>query len=500
MNTFKRKALASAVLGTLGVAGSAHAIYQDPSGLGQALVYPYYTVNSDPVGNPFNTLISVVNTTTTVKIVKVRFHEGKASKEVLDFNIYLSPNDMWTAAVIPASADASSPAHIVTADKSCTNPVIAASGQDFLNYDYVGTNADPLATTLDRTREGYIEMFEMAVISQPSQAASAATHGSSGAPTCAGLSGSNLALTAVLLPPTGGLAGTGTIINILSGRDTMYNARAFGAWSNVSNYDDTGRPTPNFSQTSPSASITVDPSIGAVFFGSWSDVVATTFTATAGVRAASATMMHTDVINEYVLDSATNSNTDWVFTFPTKRYFVDDSTAVTPFSAPLTANGACEVISLTYFNREEASAVAGPNNGVFSPTAPGSPPSSLCWESTVLSVRNGSSNAPASPSVPSLVLGSQNTKAVTVTSTFQNGWMDVHFAGTAATTTGLASDATSLTSVNGAAGVAGSFTYLGLPVVGFMVRTFTNGALSCAGATCQGNYLGLSNHAFLTTP
>ena len=49
MNTFKRKALASAVLGTLGVAGSAHAIYQDPTNLGEALIYPYYTVNNDSV-------------------------------------------------------------------------------------------------------------------------------------------------------------------------------------------------------------------------------------------------------------------------------------------------------------------------------------------------------------------------------------------------------------------------------------------------------------------
>ena len=66
MNTFKRKALFSAVLGTLGVAGSAQAIYHDPNGTGQALVYPYYTVQSAS-GNAFNTYISVVNTTTVVE-------------------------------------------------------------------------------------------------------------------------------------------------------------------------------------------------------------------------------------------------------------------------------------------------------------------------------------------------------------------------------------------------------------------------------------------------
>src|ERR1700694_2307266 len=132
MNTFKRKALMSAVLGTLGAAGTAQAIYQDPNNLGQALVYPYYTVNSAG-GNGFNTYISVVNTTTNVKIVKVRFREGKNSREVLDFNLYLSPNDMWTGAVVPASADASAAAHLITSDVSCTNPVIPAGGVDFRN-------------------------------------------------------------------------------------------------------------------------------------------------------------------------------------------------------------------------------------------------------------------------------------------------------------------------------------------------------------------------------
>ena len=73
MNTFKRKALSCAVLGGLGaIAGSAHAVYQDPNGLGQALIYPYYTVQQSQ-GNPFNTYLSIVNTTTRGKALKVRF-------------------------------------------------------------------------------------------------------------------------------------------------------------------------------------------------------------------------------------------------------------------------------------------------------------------------------------------------------------------------------------------------------------------------------------------
>jgi hypothetical protein len=96
MNTFNRKALTTAVLAGLGVAGAAQAAYQNPSGLGQALIYPYYTVQSSG-GNAYNTYVSVVNTTDRVKVVKVRFREGKNSREVLDFNLYLSPNDMLPA-------------------------------------------------------------------------------------------------------------------------------------------------------------------------------------------------------------------------------------------------------------------------------------------------------------------------------------------------------------------------------------------------------------------
>ena len=70
MNTFKRKALMSAVLGTLGAAGSAEAVYINPNNTGQVLYYPYYTVQSQG-GNAYNTLLSVVNTTTSVKVIKV---------------------------------------------------------------------------------------------------------------------------------------------------------------------------------------------------------------------------------------------------------------------------------------------------------------------------------------------------------------------------------------------------------------------------------------------
>ena len=106
MNSFQRKSLYAALAGAgaLGVTSAADAVNVNPNGLGQALIYPYYTVNADANGNAFNSLLSVVNSTNSAKAVKVRFLEGKNSREVLDFNLFLSKFDVWTAAVLPSSS------------------------------------------------------------------------------------------------------------------------------------------------------------------------------------------------------------------------------------------------------------------------------------------------------------------------------------------------------------------------------------------------------------
>src|SRR5258705_6871367 len=164
MNSFQRKSLyaARAGGGALGVTGPADAVNVNPGGLGQALIYPYYTVNSDAAGNTYNSLLSVVNTTNSAKAVKVRFLEGKNSREVLDFNLFLSKYDVWTAAIIPSPT--SGGGRVVSFDKSCTIPsnTFLAAGVDFVNFAYVGSNDDKGGAGLDRTKEGYVEIIEMA--------------------------------------------------------------------------------------------------------------------------------------------------------------------------------------------------------------------------------------------------------------------------------------------------------------------------------------------------
>ena len=95
MRTFNKKSLFAALagIGALGTAGTSNAVYLNPDGLGQVLIYPYYTVRSTSAG-AYNSLLSVVNTTSSAKAVKVRFVEGLASAEVIDFNLFLSPKDV----------------------------------------------------------------------------------------------------------------------------------------------------------------------------------------------------------------------------------------------------------------------------------------------------------------------------------------------------------------------------------------------------------------------
>src|SRR3954452_7979917 len=82
-------------------AGNADAVNVSADNRGQVLLYPYYTTRADAAGNAYATLLSVINATASTKAVRVRFMEGKNSREVTGFNLFLSPFDVWTAAALP---------------------------------------------------------------------------------------------------------------------------------------------------------------------------------------------------------------------------------------------------------------------------------------------------------------------------------------------------------------------------------------------------------------
>jgi hypothetical protein len=490
MSTFKQKSLFAALagLGVLGVVDSAQAVHINQDGLGQALVYPYYTVRSTASGNAYVTLLTVVNTTASAKAVKVRFLEGKNSREVLDFNLFLSQYDVWTAAIVAAGTGAG----VFTADKSCTTPSMRTSTESnpvrFRNGAYVG---DGGGDGLDRTNEGYFEILEMGSIVSGSALEESVTHEidtsgpNASEPACDGLPVSD-AFPSALAAPSGGLMGTASLINVAEGTDYSYDAVALDGWSLTPNWSGPGSVLPRLSDASPAVSVVIDNSAsgGRAVRTSWGS----------GRDAVSAIMMRSHVYNEYTVEPNIKAATDWVVTMPTKRFYVSSGTgnAARPFQSNFRSTGSCDTINLVYYDREEQS----PGDIIdFSPTTPES--RSLCWEANVLTFSaNGESTTTSN------VLRSTNAANIGLNTGWINGWADLSFPldGTIPTAHNLPAPAgaTTIIDINSGSVLSGqTVTYFGLPVVGFAVQSYHNGSLTLANGLVLSNYGGNFSHKYL---
>jgi len=148
--------------------------------IGDTLIYPYYTVRKDTDNRSWFTDFNVTNTSDSTVAAKVRFHEGRNSREVLDFIVVLSPQDMFSAYAVEG---ATGPELVIpSTEKSCV-----VAGPDLqtrangdralafknLHYSYplywdgfvqdVPANGTDIQkrNDIDRAREGYFTVIEM---------------------------------------------------------------------------------------------------------------------------------------------------------------------------------------------------------------------------------------------------------------------------------------------------------------------------------------------------
>jgi hypothetical protein len=465
MMSFKQKTLFAAVASAsaLLAAGSANAVYVNNDGLGQALVYPYYTVRA---GN--TTLLSVVNTTDQAKAVKVRFLDGKNTAEVLDFNLFLSPKDVWTGAIM-ATADG---AMIATKDKSCTNPKLPAGGQPFRNFQFVEDGDVTALQAMDRTREGYVEILEMATIPTTTALGKDVTH-VSGTPKCSLTNDANATSATGLTAPSGGLFGSESIVNFTSGYSTSVDATALDGWHS-GNFGITASGSLQPSIASGGSTIAVVNNGGNVYVSQMVN----------SLDAVSATMMHSNVMGEYAFTSDGAFGTDWVLTMPTKRQYVFDGNGSSngglgPFeSAWSNKTGlSCDLVSLSSTDREEYKGVTLDD---FSPKPPGTPGNSLCYEANVIGF------GAAADASASAVLGSKNFVGISpiqnagvspVPQGTEGGWLDLQFDTSVAAgrRIGAVSGSTVNTATTTITPIAQAHTYVGLPVIGFAVSHYKAG-------------------------
>jgi hypothetical protein len=384
----------------------------------------------------------------------------------------------------------------------------------FKNYQYTGANADNTTfTTLDRTREGYFEVLEMAVIN-PASSATAATvtgyikHNTAGVPAnCGALDALDASSSAtikfpntgavIMTPPSGGLTGRSSIINAGTGANYTMSPTALDAWSNVVAYSAVGSIFPSLtSGTAPAISNIYASQAGVpgIVTANW------VFTE----DAVSAAITRSSVINEFILDAGTASLTDWVVTFPTKAAYVfPELSPVSPAFAPFANNfqadgttGACDPYNYSVFNREESSPPPTLLNP--SPGAPGvgSGTTILCWEANVIPFGTtgllGSINTNTlDPQLAGIVRTATTVPGGRTTPSLRstqgpNGWMAMNFASVVQTLIPASATFQAL----GAAPVAMvSGAHNGLPVVGAMLHNYkSTGIVSLYGGVVDHKY------------
>lgn len=327
---------------TLAVFGvDAGAVALNPNGIGQVLLYPYYTVNKGQ-----DTLITVVNADRSASsIVKLRFNEGLNGRPVLELDLFLGRGDVWTAAITASGADR---AKLVTGDTSCTIPAVPAEGLEFTtaNFDGRGMPADAWPNSFARTREGSIEMISSATIRADAPAEREINRADGARPDCARLRAS--------LPGPddlffgSGISGSGAIVNVLEGTFFSYTPEAIAGFSNESLYTPASGPLqPSLAQpwTQP----------GPVFSNLWSGQQITYPTR---IDAVSAVLMSSELDNEYLVARDLGAATDWIVTFPTKAFYTDpvhtgSGGPRAPFVEPLVDGRSTSKANRLLFDRDQ---------------------------------------------------------------------------------------------------------------------------------------------------
>lgn len=352
-------AITTAIACLSSTAAAQPAMHLSTSGTGQVLIYPYYTTHGG-----LTTVFTVANTTSTVKALKVRMLEGVNSKPALDFNLYLSPFATFAAAIASGGGD-DQPARLVTQDRSCTVPAIPAGGLAFSTSGFTGANQDwdssgttparaaQLGSPL-RTRDGHIEVIEMGVLNPGSALAAAATFNFLGVPSnCALLinqwaPGGTWATNPVtdIQRPRGGIGGTVALVEAAAGLIYGYAPTAIENF-----YLDAAAPgalhaAPSSSLPSLTSARTTATSVR-VQLHAFADQEVRVEVFPAGLpRPDPVSLLLTTarVESEYSLDPALGSETEWVFTMPTRRWYIEGSAPQGPFTDAFTPDGrACEI-------------------------------------------------------------------------------------------------------------------------------------------------------------
>lgn len=435
-------------LGLLMVGHAAHAVSLSRDGAGQALVYPWYTVNAGQ-----DTMLTLVNLENDAKAVKLRFLEGYNSRDVLDLNVYLAPGDVWTAVVTEDGEGA----RLVSHDVSCTVPAFTAANGHALKFatqGFDGTGpmpADRGPAGLARTREGHVQVIEMGVVVGESAKALSPRRVDPGDGTevwpggspadCARLQGAweeggywANDPSIDLVPPSSGLTGSASIVDVAGGVVLNYTPDALADFHEAGRgrmHTAPGVLEPNLASGSSKTahlhqsltSRVSDPATRTVMFGR-------------GIDAVTAVFMKRGVANEFWSTPGIGAASEWVLTYPTKRFYTDPfyvgEHAQAPFHETFRIHdGAAQSCTrdLEFAVRDRNGAWFGNRWDGFNLPSLGKGPQ-LCRAAQVVTFEQREPQAPPDfdPAPPSAVLGSRLVTA-DLSPGFDSGWAVLAFDG-----------------------------------------------------------------------
>lgn len=468
MTSFRKTMLSLAVAAAVGGAvTSAQAVNYPADKLGDVVLPSYYTVR-----DAWQTLLHLVNTSNTHTVaLRVRFQEAQLSRDVLDFTLVLSPNDVWTGWVQETNGEP----RLYSMDGSCTVPKA-----DLVNvgYEFRTDSLPDDDNSIERTMEGHITVIEMGATN------SGAVHTAAVKKDCATIDGafSSKLGTSGAIPINATSNEFGEPLNIIKASYSMIRLEKGLSWGGsptvLANFftpcsssatDPTACPNNTTALTSTNALNLVDGAVGAAGTGGggvvtnygvrnlimaqtepadyllptlrdarpWLSIVEDDSVGknqrprvsawTNGVDAVSAVLMSTNVLNEWSNNPGNGVQTYWVVTLPTMLHYKDKDAqptladiaamrvkpntvypAYVGRSTPF-ATAACETVSYIVYDRQENGIV--PDATALSP----SKTKGYCNEVTVFSF-NPTAN----------LLASEVGLAINVTGLTQDsaGWMN----------------------------------------------------------------------------
>ena len=270
-------------------------------GRGQVLLYPYYNAfrrcrqcRDAGVGCEQDLVGKCSGPTSNSR-------KARTVGKCFELNLFLSPFDVWTAAILPNPTTAG--ARIGTVDRSCGLPAFSASPTgsyySFVNSAYAGqaTTAQALGSIVQK--EGHFEVIEMATYcvrlghwqgDHPRQRRAALWRQS-----VRPASGHGCAAA------SGGLFRQRRSSTSIPEQTIRSSHRLANFFQVGSNYNAIGTSLPDLTQAAHCVSAIFAPGIS-LYESRWGSGTA---------DAVSAVLMHDTLLNEYTLDSATKSGTDW---------------------------------------------------------------------------------------------------------------------------------------------------------------------------------------------